>query len=193
MKRTNILTALACALLVLVLAGCGASNKLQSITLGASLVNGVAPSAQAGFFTLKGNGGTIQLQATGHYSNSKTVDLSHAVTYTAAVDPVNNVDAFGNTLLPPCKGAPCPTPAGPPFTNGTVEMDAAGLVTAVDPATCTWVDLSSDPTKPAWFYSGAYKVTVSLGAVTSQPLYIPVASSAGVISTGNPTGACGPS
>ena len=189
-KRTTLFAAFACALLTLSLLGCGATNHLQTITLGASLVNGAAPGSQAGFFSLQGNGGTIQLKATGNYSSSKTKDLSNEVTYTLIVDPINNVDAYGNTLLPPCLG-PCKSAA-----QGTVEFNASGLVTAVDPATCTWVDISPDPAKPAWFYSGAYRVTASFQGIQSQPMYIPIASSAGnpVYNgvTNNPTGLCGP-
>jgi len=190
-NRQTLFTALACALLVFSMLGCGATNHLQSVNLGASLVNGVPNTTQSGFFTLEGNGGTIQLTATAVYSNGKS-NLIHGqgLTYTMAVDPINNMDVFGNTLLPPCQG-PCTSSA-----EGTAEISPTGLVTAVDPATCTWEDISSDPTKPAWFYTGAYVVTASFNGVTSQPMYIPIASSAGnQFFNGvenNPSGACGP-
>jgi hypothetical protein len=192
-KRKTLFAALACALLVFSMLGCGQTNHLQSITLQARLINGVAPSGQSGFFTLQGNGGTIQLQAIGNYSDSKTKDLTNVVTYNAIVDPVNGVDAFGNTLLPPCT-APCQVPG-----QGTFQYSVTGLVTAVEPATCTWVDIGPAAT-PAWFYSGDYEVTVSFEGVTSQPVYIPVASSAGnqyypaqpPNTQNNPTGLCGP-
>ena len=189
-KRKTLFAALACALLVFSMLGCGISNHLQTITLGASLVNGVPVSSQAGFFSLQGNGGTIQLQAIGNYSSGKTKDLTNVVTYKIVVDPVASVDAFGNTLLPPCQPPQCPSPSAPPYTSGTLEFDPTGLITAIDPATCTWIDTSSDPTKPSWFYVGAYVVTVTFEGITSQPLYIPVASSGGVVSPGNPNGVC---
>jgi hypothetical protein len=182
-KRITFFAAFACALLTLSLLGCGTTNHLQSITLDASLINGVKPTGQAGFINLVGNGGTIQLRATGNYSSSQTKDLTNKVTYDVIVDPVHGVDAFGDTLLPPCQ-APCQDPS-----KGTVEYSVTGLITAVEPATCTWVDLSADPTAPAWFYSGDYVVTVSFEGITSQPVYIPIASSAGA----DPDGACGPS
>ena len=102
-------------------------------------------------------------------------------TYTVIVDPFHNQDAFGNTLLAPCFG-PCPLPFD--GTHGTVEWDTTGLVTAVEPATCTWVDVEPLDSKgnvqpPSWLYVGAYMVTATYGGVTSQPLYIPVASSGG--------------
>jgi hypothetical protein len=180
-KRKTLFAALACALLMFSMLGCGTTNHLQSITLGASLINGVPPTGQSGFFTLKGNGGTIQLKATGNYSSGKTKDLTNQVTYAMIVDPVNGVDAFGNAL-----------PAPPQ----TAQISVTGLVTAVEPATCSWVDISPDPTKPAWFYAGDYEVTVTFEGITSQPVYIPVASSAGnpVYNgiTNNPSGLCGP-
>ena len=181
-KRTTFLAAFSCALLVFSLLGCGTTNHLQTITLQASLINGVKPTDQGGIFNLRGNGGTIQLLATGNYSSTQTKDLTNMVTYDVIVDPVHGVDAFGAALLPPCQ-APCKDPS-----KGTVEYSVTGLITAVEPATCTWVDLSPDPTKPAWFYSGDYQVTVSFQGITSQPVYIPVASSAGA----DPGGACGP-
>jgi hypothetical protein len=189
-NRKTLLAALTCAFLVFSMLGCGQSNKLQTIQLNVAFVNGVPPTGQGGFFSLQGNGGTIQLQAIGNYSDSKTKDLTNVVTYTVIVDPNFTMDAFGNTLLPPCKPPQCPIPAAPPFTNGTVEYDATGLLTAVEPATCTWIDTSSDPTKPSWFYVGDYMVTVTFEGVTSQPVFVPVASSGGKVTIGNPNGVC---
>lgn len=178
-KRQTLFAALACALLAFSMLGCGTSNKLQSIQLNAALINGVAPSGQSGFVTLLGNGGTIQLQAIGTYTGGKTNDLTKQVTYTVIVDPLHNVDAFGNTLLPPCQAPSCPIGTAPNYTGGTVEYNVTGLVTAVEPATCTFInDQGAD------VYTGDYEVTVSFGGITSQPVFIPVASSAG------PAGAC---
>jgi len=161
-NRKRLVTALGCALLATSLLGCGGSNKLQSITLG---IGGTG-----GFFNLAGIGGTLQLKATGNYSNSKTKDLTNVVTY--AVVP-EGVDSTGAALNPP------------PMT---VTMSPTGLMTAVEPAVCTWHNQEPDPTKPAiWVLSGSYKVTVSFQGVTSQPIFVAVASAA------LPTGACGPS
>lgn len=195
MKRTKILTAVACALLSFSLLGCGTNNKLQSIQLNAALINGVAPSSQSGFTTLQGNGGTIQLQAIGSYSDDTTKDITNAVTYTVIVDPTYNADVFGNTLVPPCQAPKCPNPSSPPYSQGTVEYSQTGLLTAVEPATCTWVDVAPVTTPgtaptPAWYYVGDYIVTATYRGVTSQPFYVPIASSAG--SASNPSlGAAG--
>ncbi len=193
MKRKTILTALLFGLLAATLLGCGGSNKLQSIQLNVALVNGTQPGAQGGLFSLQGNGGTIQLQALGTYSSSKTKDLTNVVTYNVIVDPVHNMDAFGNTLLPPCK-TPCSDPS-----QGTLEYNPTGLLTSVEPATCTWVDVFPDATDTAWYYVGDYQVTATFGGLTSQPVYIPIASSAGNpndifdgITGNNPKQLCGP-
>jgi len=178
-NRKTLLTASACALLVFSMLGCGTTNKLQSIQLQARLINGVTPSSQSGFVTLQGNGATIQLQAIGTYTSTKTQDLTNQVTYTVSVDPNYTKDAFGNTLLPPCKSPSCPIPADPPYTSGTVEYNQTGLITAVEPATCTFVNNNG-----TFAYVGDYEVTVSFGGITSQPVYIPVASSTG------PSGSC---
>jgi len=193
--RKTLFAALICALLVFSLLGCGNTNKLQSITLTAALINGVAPTGQSGFVTLQGNGGTIQLLATGLYTNGKTKDLTGVVTYTAIVDPNYSQTDYGAALLPPCAPGNCPVPSEPPFTNGTLEFSQTGLLTAVEPAVCTWVNAAVDPsTTPAWFYVGDYVVTVTYGGITSQPMFVPIASEAGIYDQySNPTSACGPS
>ena len=177
----SLFAALACALLVFSMLGCGTTNHLQSITLGASSINGVPVTTQAGFFSLKGNGGTIQLRAIGNYSSGGTKDLTNEVTYTMIVDPVHGVDVFGNPL---------------PAPGQTAQISVTGLVTAIEPATCTWEDVSPDPAKFAWFYVGDYEVTVTFRGITSQPLYLPVASSSGSTTyngvVNNPSAQCGP-
>jgi hypothetical protein len=201
-NRKTLFPALACALLVFSMLGCGSTNHLRSITLDVSSINGVAVTTQAGYFTLQGNGGTMQLQPLGNYSSGDIKDLTTVATYTVIVDPHYNVDAYGNTLPPPC-ATPCKV-AG----QGTVEYGPTGLITAVEPADCTWVDIApvvtigTAPT-PAWFYVGDYMVTATYGGITSQPVYIPVASSAGdqyypwddidPANENNPDGLCGPS
>ncbi len=163
MKRKTLIAALGYALLATSLLGCGGSNKLQSITL--SIGGG------GGLFNLVGIGGTLQLKATGNYSNSKTRDLTNVVTYTVVPDGVDS------------GGFPLPAP---PLT---ATMSPTGLMTAVDPADCTWVNLEPDPAKaPAWALTGSYKVTATFQGITSQPVFVGVASAAGP----PPTGACGP-
>jgi len=164
--------------------GCGTTNHLQTITLTSGNATGT--------FNVKGIGGTLQLVATGNYSSGKTHNLTNEVTYNVIVDPVNNVDAFGNTLQAP--------PA-------TLTLNKSGMLTAVDPAECTWVDVAgiippatTAPT-PSWALSGDYEVTASFEGITSQPVFIGVASSIGNPSNpalgsegvnNNPNALCGP-
>ena len=194
MNRKTLFTVLAGALLAVSMLGCGATNHLKSIQLTAALINGQAPTGQTGTVTLSGFGGTIQLLATGTYSGGATTDLTKVVTYNVIVDPNNSANGSGGTLLPPCQAPSCPSPSAPPYTNGTVEYSSTGLITAVDPAACTFVNSApSTSTVPAWSYVGDYIVTVSYDGVTSQPFYVPVGSAAGVVSPSNTSGGCGPS
>jgi hypothetical protein len=161
-KRKTLFAALACALLVFSMLGCGTTNHLQSITL--------TPAAGgSGLFNIKGIGGTLQLVATGNYSSGKTQDLSHRVIYSVIPDP---------------RG-----PVVPPAPPSTVTMSPTGLMTAVDPPICLWTDTTADPTKPpTWALTGDYIVTASFQGVTSQQTFVAVASATG----NGPGGACGP-
>ncbi len=184
MNRKNFFTALACALLALSLLGCGATNHLQSITLTALTENGGTISSQGGIYNLAGDGTTLQFQATGNYSNGKSVVLhGGGLVYKVIIDPNYTEDYHGNPLLPPCQAPSCPSPSSPPFTEGSVEYSSTGLITAVEPAVCTWVQNGT-----GWFFQGAYQVTATFGGVTSQPAYVPVASEAGPGTNGQ----CGP-
>jgi hypothetical protein len=193
-NRTTLFAALACALLVFSMLGCGATNHLQSITLQASSINGTATTTQPGFYNIVGDGSTIQLQAMGNYSNGQTKDITSQVTFQLIVDPNYTQNANGGTLLPPCVGS-CQS------GQGTAEISVTGLVTAIEPATCTWIDPVPAPGAASWFFIGAYQATASALGITSQPIYIPIASAAGnpndVFTTpnledNNPTEQCGP-
>ena len=199
MKCKHILAMLACVAVAVSLVGCGAfkgdTNDLQSITLSVIKENGVAVTGAGGVVTLQGLGGTLQLQAMGNYTNKKSVDITNEVTWSVIVDPNNNQDQYGATLIPPCEAPSCPVGNPGAYTQGTIEWSPTGLITAVEPASCTWVNDAVDPaTQPAWFMNGDYSVTVSFQGVTSQPIYIPVASQGGIYDQySNPTSACGPS
>ena len=159
--RKKLIAVLPIALALLGLLGCGTSNHLQTITL--------SSASSTGQFEVKGIGGTLQLKATGNYSSTQTHDLTNVATYSIAADPYT--------------GGPLPTPP-----QGAT-LNATGLVTAVDPGVCTFVNVQSDPAAPpAWVLTGAYKVTATYQGITSQPVYVAVASAAGP----GPTGACGP-
>ena len=161
MKRTTILAALlSTALLV---PGCGdpAIGKLQTIQL-------TAVGSGTGLTEVKGEGGTLQLVATGVYTTKSLVDLTNKVTY--------NVTPNGDSLSGPL--------ATPPQT---LQMSITGLATAVAPFVCTFTNVGTD-TQPSYALTGSYQVTVTYNGVTSQPLFIAVASATG----DGPNGACGP-
>lgn len=164
MKGTKILAALT-AVLIFSLLGCGtpAIGNLKTITISAS------PSTN-----LVGEGGTIQLFATGVYGTGQRQDLTSRVTFNVTVTP-GSTDDTGATLLAPPQ---------------TMLVNSTGLATAVAPFVCTWVDTNPGGTTPTWFVSGSYQVVATFGSVTSQPLFVTVASQA---SATNPAGQCGPS
>jgi hypothetical protein len=161
-KRTSILVGLI-AVMAFSFSSCGgtpAIGNLRSITLLSS------PSTN-----LVGQGGTVQLQAIGVYSTGNSQDITRRVTFT--VTPTGTDD---QTI---------PLPAPP----NTATVNPTGLVTAVIPFVCSWVDLTPAAATPTWFVSGSYEITASYSGITSQPVFISVASAA---SSTNPKGACGP-
>jgi len=170
LKRTLLLAVLIC-LFCISLLGCGATNKLQSVTL--------TPVGNGGFVSLAGEGGTLQFQAIGNFSNAKGVDVTNRVTYTMTLVS-GSIDKQGYPLqLPP----------------QSVTLSPTGLVTAVEPFVCSWTDKNypddRDPKsgkKPAWFVVGSYKVVATLNGIDSNPAYVALASASG----DGPDGQCGP-
>jgi hypothetical protein len=160
-KHTNLLLACVAAAALLVSAGCG-SYRLKTITLSAD-----GSTTVGGFYELAGEGGTLQLQANGNYSNNTSKDITPRVTYTVTGD---GTDANGNALLAPPQ---------------TMSVSTTGLLTAVDPFVCTYQNDGTVST-PVWVLTGSYKIVATFDGVTSQPIYIGVASAAG------PGGLCGP-
>jgi hypothetical protein len=162
--RKKLFLALTLALAFVGLLGCGTSNHLKTILL--------TSGSSTGTFNVKGIGGVLQLKAIGNYSSTQTHDLTNVATY--VVTPTGGDSNTGAALL------------APPLT---LTMSTTGMATAVDPAACSWINLQPDPLKPAaWALTGAYKVVASFQGITSQPVFIAVASAAGPA----PTGACGP-
>lgn len=157
----KLVIALSIALVFIGLLGCGTSNHLQTITLTSGNTGGT--------FNVQGIGGTLQLKAIGNYSSGKTKDLTNVVTYTMIPDP---------------NGVPLPAP---PLT---AEINATGMITAVDPAVCTWTNLNaSDLTKDAaWVLNGDYIIVAKTQGVTSQPVFVGIGSAAGI----SKDGSCGP-
>ncbi len=177
MNRQTLFCALACALLVFSMLGCGSSNNLQSIQISTSNTAETAP----GTLDLVGIGGTIQVYTWGNYSSGKTKLLSNeSVQYQISITP--DMPLSGELATPP----------------QTVELSPTGLLTAVPPFVCTWVNSAPENatppvTAPAWGVGGSYTVTGTYLGFTSPPVFVAVASaSPGTEDGTNPTGECGP-
>ncbi len=159
MKHTNLFLACAATAALLFSAGCGSYN-LKSIELTPSSTN------------LSGIGSQITLTATGNYSNNTSKDISTRATYSVTITQ-GSLDVNGEALPTP--------PAG-------VELIPGPMLTAVIPAVCTWQNVGTTST-PAWALTGTYTVTATFNGITSNPVYIGVASAAGPPSA---AGLCGP-
>jgi len=176
-KRKTLFAALTCALLIFSMLGCGTTNHLQSVQLSTSNTAEVP----MGTLDLKGVGGTLQLYAWGNYS-SGTQKLLNNVNVTFQISITPGSAAWTGTL-----GDPNATPAQ------TVQLTPNGLLTAVTPFACTWINEAVPPaTAPAWAIDGTYSVTATYKGLTSPAAFVVVASEAGITDTTNPTGACGP-
>jgi hypothetical protein len=164
-KRKQLLAAILAAA-VFSMSGCGASDKLASITLTQK-----GSSSSGGFFNLKGIGGTLQLAVIANYTSGKQVEETNFSTFTVTAEGVLDDNA-----------TPLPTP---PLS---ITISRTAMLTAVDPAICTWDDLSTDPAKPSWVLTGDYMIVATYKGLQSQPLFVGVASAAG----NGPNGTCGP-
>jgi hypothetical protein len=184
-KRKTLFAALACALLVFSMLGCGTSNHLQSIQLSTSNAAATPP----GTLDLKGIGGTLQIYVWGNYSSGKQLLLDNRnVSFQLAVDPDSpfavdccGLGAGGTYLL-----------SAPPQT---MQVSANGLLTAVDPSACSWFNSAAGSASkdPAWGMVGAYTVTATYSGMTSPPVFVAIASAPGVYDPiNNTSGACGP-
>ena len=156
MKLTNFFLASVAAAALLGSMACG-SYDLKSIELTPSSTN------QAGL------GSQIQLTATGNYSNNTSKDISLRATYSVTITQ-NALDTNGAALPEP--------PAG-------VQLIPGPMITAVTPPVCTWFNQGTT-SAPIWVLTGTYTVTATFNGVTSNPVYISVASAAGA------GGLCGP-
>jgi len=170
-KRTILLATLFVAALFILVPGCGdpAIGTLESITLTAVTSNKAVE--------VKGEGGTLQLVATGNYSTHATKDLTPHVTYTATPNGTDESLA--------------PLPATSAADPKTISISTTGLVTAIPPFVCTFTN-EGTTTTPAWVLTGSYGIVATFGNITSQPVYVAVASAAGEAPPSPDNGACGP-
>ncbi|HEY6303161.1 MAG TPA: hypothetical protein VIX14_08855 [Terriglobales bacterium] len=176
MNRKTLFAALACALLVFSMLGCGITNKLQSIQLSTS--NTVANAGTG--VVLFGQGGTSNVYVWGNYSDGKQKLLNTVggVAFQIVLTP-GSVAETGQL------GDPNATPPQ------TVQLSSIGLLTAVTPVACTFANVAA-PTAaaPSFVSTGSYTLTATFSGFTTPPAYIGLASAAGVVSTSNPSGFC---
>jgi hypothetical protein len=187
-KRSKVLAAslatislLTIGALFLTSTGCGVSDSIRSIQLGA---NG---ATSGGSFNLSGVDNTLQLSVLAIYHSGKQIDVTNDSTFAVAIAP-------NSTLYTSADPADFPIPGPlPPFAPDVATISKSGLMTGIAQI-CTWYDLP-DPTTgkpqapPAWVYTGYYQVTATYRQFTSQPIGVGM----GVATSNSPTGGCGPS
>jgi hypothetical protein len=166
-KRINFL-AVVVAALSLILSGCGTSDYVQSVSVSAT-----TSSVGGGLYNIYGWGGTLQLVVSANYHSGKSVPVTNSVVY--KVTP-QGTDWEGTTLEAP---------------PNTVTISTTGMMTAVDPPVCTWVNENPKGTTASWFLSGSYQVIATYNGMASQPIFVGVSSAAGSPNQSTP-GACGP-
>jgi hypothetical protein len=162
--------------------GCGVSDSIRSIQLGA---NG---ATSGGSFNLSGVDDTLQLSVMAIYHSGKQINVTNDSTFSVAVAP-------DSTIYSSADPEDFPVGALPPFAPAVATISKAGLMTGIAQI-CTWYDLI-DTTKtppapsnpPAWVYTGYYQVTATYRHFTSQPIGVGV----GISTSNSPLGGCGPS
>ncbi len=174
-NRKNLITALACGLLIFSMLGCGISNHLQSITL--SVAN-TGPNAGTGFTMYPG--APVQMYTWGIYSSGKEKLLSGTgLKYQILSTPFG----FAETGT---FGDPNATPPQ------TVQLSADGQLTPITPPACSFVDVATTGTTPAFQTTGWYIVTATYGGQTTPPGAVYMSTEGLSATTTNPTGECGP-
>jgi hypothetical protein len=113
------------------------------------------------------------LAVNANYHSGKVVPVTNAVTY--VVTPQGTDDNGASLQAPP----------------NTVTLSTTGMMTAVNPTVCTWVDETPTASAPSWFLSGSYQVVANYKGMDSQPIFVGVASAAGTTDQSSP-GSCGP-
>ena len=187
MTRKTLFAALACALLVLSMLGCGTTNKLQSIQL--SVSNTVPGTGVGTYINLYGADAPGQFFAWGNYSNGTQKLLGGSgLSYQISITPGSLY--LSDATPPGTYSALMFDPnANPPQT---VQLSPSGVITAVTPFVCTWENFASaTASAPSFAYVGSYTVTATYGGMITPPAYIPVASDVvGVTSPSNPSSFC---
>jgi hypothetical protein len=171
-KRNYILaTVLGAIAIALLTTSCGTGDKIGSVSIS-------AVGATGGVVNLSGLGGTIQLHVTANYTSGKTIDETNFATYTVMAQGY-----YTDYTQTPAAQVSMPAP---PLT---MTINNTGMITAVNPAVCSWVNLGT-LTTPGWAYTGDYEIVATYRGFISQPIFIPLASAAS--GQANMDGQCGP-
>ena len=170
MKRIQLLATLVAAV-TLLSTGCGTGDKIASVSM--------TVAGTTGTINLQGLGGTLQLQVLANYTSGKNIDETNFATYTVTPEG-SYTDYSGGSAQS----------VAMPVSPLTLTINSTGMITAVDPAVCSWVSTTGDPSTPGWAYTGDYKIVATYRGFSSQPVFIPIASAA----NGQPLmqGQCGP-
>jgi hypothetical protein len=154
---------------------CGTGDKIGSVEM-------QVVGSGTGTVNLAGLGGTLQLQVLAVYTSGKQIDETAFSTYTVA--PTGFYYSYDTNGDPTTQN----TMPSPP--NG-ITLNSTGMVTAVDPGICSWVNVGVSSSSPSWAYTGYYQINATYRGFTSNPVFIPLASAAS--GANNTEGACGPS
>jgi hypothetical protein len=172
-NRQTLFCALACALLVFSM-GCGSTNNLQSITLSVSNTD-----ANAGTAFVLNPGSPVQMYTWGNYSSGKQKLLfGNNLAYQIASTPFGHAESgtFGDPNATPPQ---------------TVQLSADGQLTPITPPACSYVDVATTGTSPAFQTTGWYIVTATYLGHTTPPGAVYMATAGLPATTTNPTGECG--
>jgi len=172
-KRTLFFATLLLSAVALLTTSCGTGDKINSVSM--------TVGGQTGTVNLVGLGGTLQLQVLANYTSGKWVDETQYATYTVSAEGfIQNWDSSGNPT----------TTSALPAPPLTLTVNASGLITAVDPAICTWVSATGTTGNTGWAYTGDYKIVATYRGFSSNPVFIPLASAAS--GQAGVEGQCGP-
>jgi hypothetical protein len=161
-KRSKVLVTLLGAVSLLSTA-CGTGDKIGSVS--------VTAAGSTGIVNLVGLGGTMQLKVNANYTSGKVIDETNFATY--EVTPEGTLSDKLNPLPVPPLG---------------LSINPTGMITATDPAICTWTN-NGTLASPSYSFVGDYKIIAHYRGFSSQPLYIPVAS--GATDQAGQNGQCG--
>ena len=171
MKRKQLLAAVLTTAVLVSMSGCGTGDKIGSVSMNVQGLTGVVD--------LKGLGGTLQLQVLANYTSGKQIDETNFSTFQVTAEGCYTDYSTNPSKCLPMLASPL-----------TLTIDKTGMITAVDPAVCSWVSTTGVFATPGWAYTGDYKIVATYRGFSSNPVFIPMSSAANL--QANMEGQCGP-